>query len=107
LRAGLRNRGAWEIPVDGPMTQPACGVQWTGNLAANQTQRWFTFNWPATWHILWTVMPTTVRPGAPQITWKVQVERATPEFVTYWITVTNLTPAPLSFEGRFCILSRY
>lgn len=107
LRAGLRNRGAWEIPVDGAMTQPACGVQWTGNLAANQTQRWFTFNWPATWHVAWTVMPTTVQSGAAQITWKVQVERATSEFVTYWITVTNLTPAPLSFEGRFCILSRY
>jgi len=25
------------------MTRPACGIQWTGNLAANQTQRWFTF----------------------------------------------------------------
>ena len=26
------------------------GVQFTGSLAANQTQRWFTFNWPAAWH---------------------------------------------------------
>jgi hypothetical protein len=107
LRAGLRNRGAWEIAVDGAMTSPACGVQWTGSLAANQTQSWFTFNWPATWHVVWTVMPTTVRNGSPQITWKIGVERASPEFVTYWITVTNLTPDPVNFEGRFCILSRY
>jgi hypothetical protein len=107
LRAGLRNRGAWEIAVDGEMTKPACGVQWTGSLAANQTVSWFTFNWPATWHVVWTVMPTTVRTGSPQITWKVRVERATPEFVTYWITVTNLTPDPVNFEGRYCILSRY
>ena len=107
LRAGLRNRGAWEIPVDGWMTSPICGTQWTGDLAANQTRSWFTFNWPATWHVIWTVMPTTVRSGAPEITWSVAVERATAEFVTYWITVANLTSAPVSFEGRYCILSRY
>jgi hypothetical protein len=107
LRAGLRNRGVWEIPVDGWMTTPVCGRQWIGNLAGNQTQRWFTWGWPATWHMVWTVMPTTAQPGAPQLTWKVQVERANAEFVTYWITVQNLTSNPVSFEGRYCILSRY
>ena len=107
LRAGTRNRGVWEIPVDGWMTQPACGVQWTGSLAANETRRWFTFNWPATWHVVWTIMPTTPQPGAPQVSWTVQVERANAEYATYWITVRNLTPNPLSFEGRYCILSRY
>jgi hypothetical protein len=107
LRAATRNRGVWEIPVDGWMTSPACGVQWNGSLAASQSRRWFTFNWPATWHVVWTVMPTTPRPGAPQLTWNVQVERASAEYVTYWITVTNLTPAPVNFEGRYAILSRY
>ena len=91
----------------GWMTQPLCGVQWTGNLTANQSRRWFTFNWPATWHMIWTVMPTSIRPGSPQLTWKVQVERASAEFVTYWISVQNLTPDPVTFEGRYCILSRY
>lgn len=52
-------------------------------------------------------MPTTPRLGAPQLTWTVQVERAEAEYVTYWITVRNLTPDPCSFEGRYCILSRY
>jgi hypothetical protein len=107
LRAGTRNRGVWEIPVDGWMTQPICGVQWTGSLTGNQTRRWFTFNWPATWHVIWTVMPTTPRPGGPQVSWTVQVERANAEYVTYWITVRNLTPDPVTFEGRYCILSRY
>jgi len=107
LRAGTRNRGVWEIPVDGWMTNPVCGRQFVGNLAASQTKKWFTFNWPATWHIVWTVMPTTVRPGAPQIRWNVEVERASAEFVTYWITVQNLVAAPVDFEGRYCILSRY
>src|SRR5215207_2630984 len=107
LRAGTRNRGVWEIPVDGWMTQPVCGVQWTGSLVGNETRRWFTFNWSATWHVVWTVMPTTPRPGAPQVSWTVQVERASAEYVTYWITVRNLTPDPVNFEGRYCILSRY
>jgi photosystem II stability/assembly factor-like uncharacterized protein len=107
LRAGTRNRGVWQLPVDGELTQPICGQQWTGTIAANSAQRWFTFNWPATWHVIWTIMPTTVRPGAPQLTWNVQVERADAEHVTYWITVQNLTNQSVTFEGRYCILSRY
>jgi hypothetical protein len=107
LRAGMRNRGVWEIPVDGWMTTPVVGTQWTGTIPANATQNWFTFNWPATWHMLWTVMPTTVRPGAPSLWFDVRVERATAEFATYWIQVRNLTPVPIAFEGRFAILSRY
>ncbi len=107
LRAATRNRGVWEIPVDGWMTQPICGVQWNGSLAGNQVNRWFTWGWPATWNVVWTIMPTNSRPGAPQVSWTVQVERANAEYVTYWITVRNLTPDPLTFEGRYCILSRY
>jgi hypothetical protein len=107
LRAGTRNRGIWEIPVDGWMTQPLCGVQWTGSLAANETRRWFTFNWPATWHVIWTVMPTTPRVGAPQVGWTVEVERGDSERTTYWITVRNLTSQPVQFQGRYAILSRY
>lgn len=107
LRVGTRNRGVWEIPVDGWMTRPQCGVQWSGNLGPNAQGRWFTHSWPATWHVVWTVMPTTPRPGAPQVSWTVQVERADAERMTYWITVKNLTPQALAFEGRFCILSRY
>jgi hypothetical protein len=107
LRAGTRNRGVWEIPVDGWMTQPGCGTQWTGTLAANASRRWFTWGWPATWHIVWTVMPTSITPGGPQLSWVTQVERANSEFATYWITVRNLTAQTVNFEGRFCILSRY
>ncbi|MEU3689968.1 WD40/YVTN/BNR-like repeat-containing protein [Streptomyces narbonensis] len=107
LRAGLRSRGVWEIPVDGWMTEPVCGVQWTGTVAANSTSRYFTGGWPATWHVLWTVMPTTPRPGSEEMTWKVEVERGDAEFITYWVSVTNLTNVPVAFEGRFAILSRY
>lgn len=107
LRAGTRNRGVWEIPVNGDVQKPICGRQWTGSLGPNQSRRWFTFRWPATWHVAWTIMPTTVRSGAPQVSWNVQVERADAEYVTYWITVKNLTDQTVAFEGRYCILSFY
>jgi hypothetical protein len=106
LRAATRNRGVWEIPVDGWMTAPVDGVQFTGSLTPNQTRQWFTVDWPATWHVIWTVMPTSTG-TAPQLTWNVTVQRANAEFVTYWITVTNLTAAPVTFEARYSILSRY
>jgi hypothetical protein len=41
------------------------------------------------------------------VTWATQVERASAEYATYWISVTNLTADPVTFEGRYCILSRY
>lgn len=107
LRAGTRNRGVWEIDVDGRQATPICATQWTGTLAANQTNRWFTFNWPASWHMVWTVMPTTPSATGAQITWSVAVQRASAEFATYWITVQNLTNVPVTFEGRYAILSRY
>jgi hypothetical protein len=83
---------------------PWVGVQFTGTLAANATRTWFTFNWPAHWHVVWTVVPTTPRPGAPQIGWQVKTERANDSYVTYWIQVTNLTPVAVTFEGRYGVL---
>ena len=80
------------------------GVQFTGTIPANQTQRWFTFRWPAHWHVVWTVVPTSPRPGGPQIEWKVQVERASDEYITYWISITNLTPVSVNIDGRFAVL---
>lgn len=80
------------------------GVQFTGTVEANQSKRWFTFNWPAHWHMIWTVVPTTPRPGGPQIRWKVQVERASDTHITYWITITNLTPQAVGIEARYAVL---
>jgi len=107
LRVGTRNRGAWEIPVNGDLSKPRCGRQFIGSLGPNKTGRWFTFRWPATWHVIWTAVPTTVKTGSPQLDWNVQVERADAEYATYWITVKNLTDQDLSFEGRYCITNYY
>ncbi len=81
------------------------GVQFTGTIPANATQRWFTFNWPATWHVVWYVVPTSPRVGAPQIEWSVAVERASSTYITYWITIRNLTPVPVNIEARYAILN--
>jgi Glutaminase len=85
------------------MTLPA-GVQWFGSVAPNSSHRWFTWGWPVTWNVIWTIMPVTICPGAPQLTWTVEVERSNATQCTYWITVTNLTGDPVKFEGRYNIL---
>ncbi|HEX8306355.1 MAG TPA: hypothetical protein VF612_15885 [Jatrophihabitans sp.] len=81
------------------------GIQWTGTVAAGVSDQFFTFGWPAEWHVVWYVMPTTVQPGAPQLDWDVAVERGDEGHCTYWITVTNLTTVPVDFEGRFAVLT--
>ncbi len=80
------------------------GTQFTGSLPAGATQRWFTFNWPAAWHVVWYMMPITVHTGIPEISWSVAVELADVNNVTYWLTVTNPTANPITFEGRFAVL---
>ena len=81
------------------------GVQFRGTLSPNQTQRWFTFNWQATQHVLWEAVPTSAHSGAAQIDWDVSIERSDAAHVTYWITVTNLTNLSVQFEARYAIIA--
>jgi hypothetical protein len=85
-------------------TSTFAGTQFTGTLQPNQTARWFTFNWPAHWHVVWTVIPDAPNATVPQVKWKVQVERASFAFITYWINVTNVTATPVTFEARYNVL---
>ncbi len=99
------------IGPDGPPPYLNClskppGTQWLGTIGPNQTQHWFTFNWPASWHMVWTVMPLTPCPGGPQLTHTVQVERASTTKATHWLTVKNLTSQSVRFEGRYDILKK-
>jgi len=107
FRNELRLRSA---SADGPPPYTNCmvrgpGVQWFGSLAGNSSGRWFTWGWPARWHVIWTVMPLTPCPNGPQLTWSTAVERASAADCTYWITVRNLSADSLKFEGRFNVLS--
>ncbi len=80
------------------------GVQFTGSLGPGTSQRWFTYGWNTAWHVIWYMMPTSPRPGAPEVEWSVGVERANATQCTYWITVKNLTPNNVTFEARYAIL---
>lgn len=94
-----------EVTTAAP-SAPVTGVQWRGVVPANQSAKWFSFNWPAQWHVVWSVLPTTPATGGAQIKYDLQVERASEQFVTYWFVVTNLTSADVEVEGRYCILSK-
>jgi len=81
------------------------GTQFTGSVAPGAYHRWFTWGWPASWDTVWTVISTSPVPGAPQIEWDVAVERASATAVTYWITIHNLTGAPVNIEARYAIMN--
>ena len=87
-----------------PLCPNRLGVQFRGNVPAQSTRRWFTHSWPADCHVVWSVVPLTVRQGAAQIRWDVHVERATLGYVTYWISITNMTPVPCDIEARYAVL---
>jgi hypothetical protein len=81
------------------------GVQFTGTLGPNGSNKWFTFGWNAASHVVWYMMPTTIAAGAPELDWSVAVERYNATQCTYWLTVTNRTAATITFEGRYAVLS--
>ena len=94
------------VPAWPSRVYPRIGVQWTGTVPAGASARWFTFNWPEWERVEWRMLPTVPRPGAAELTWDVAIERASGNYLTYWITVTNLTNQPVTFEGRYCVLGR-
>jgi hypothetical protein len=55
--------------------------------------------------VVWEIVPLTPRVGAPQIRWRVQVERASSGTITYWIKITNLTGNDVDVEGRYSVLA--
>jgi hypothetical protein len=91
------------IPNWPATTFPYSGTQFTYTLAANQSATFYTFNWPEYEFVVWEVVPTTAGTAA-EITWSVEIQRASGAYVTYWITVTNLTGAAVSIQGRYTVL---
>jgi hypothetical protein len=87
-------------------TYPRMGVQFTDVILAHASRQWFTFNWSEREIVEWWILPTKPRPGSPSLTWSVSIERATDNFLTYWLTVTNLTTEDIAFEARYSVLGR-
>lgn len=79
------------------------GVQFHGSVPANASRRWFTHSWPAHWHVSWSVVPVSPRRGGPQISYDIQVERASDAHITYWITVRNHTSETANIEARYAV----
>ena len=82
------------------------GLLFTGVVPAGQTLRWFSASWPAHWHVIWTIVPTTpqAQAGSPQIRYSIQTERQSDGLITYWIAVSNLSSASINFEARYAVL---
>jgi hypothetical protein len=83
----------------------AYGVQFRGRLQPNQTQRWFTYNWPNSADVAWMVVPTDAQPGSPHVTCDVALEDAGNNTLTYWLTIQNLTSDSFDFEARYNFLN--
>lgn len=81
------------------------GTQFTGTVAAGATRTWFTHSWGQDKHVVWTVVPVTPGPGAPQVEWSVKVQRQTASLLTYHLTIKNLSSASVDIEARYAILN--
>ena len=81
------------------------GTQWSGTVVRNGSIRLFTWGWNPVNHVMWHIMPVSPRPGAPQLEWAVETERANPTQATYWITVRNLTNFDVQFDLRYAIFN--
>lgn len=82
------------------------GTQFTGNVPAGQTRRWFTHSWNAAWNVSWVMVPTNPPvDGAAQLEWKIQNTRQAPNLVKWFIEVRNVTGVPVDFQARYAILN--
>lgn len=100
-RTGIQEIFCGRAMVLGPWT----GVQFRGTVPAGATHRWYTWGWPACWHVVWDVLPTTPHSGAPQLRWRVQVERASSGSITYWLAITNVSSNAIDVEARYAVLA--
>jgi hypothetical protein len=55
--------------------------------------------------VIWYVVPTSPKRGAPQIDWDVAVERASASHITYWISIKNISSAPVDIEARYAVMN--
>ena len=91
-----------------PQCEPSrswSGVQFSGSVPANSTRVWFTHSWPSHWFVVWQMIPTApIQNSAPQLEWKVQLERQSERLIKYYLRVTNLTGRTVNFEARYTVL---
>lgn len=84
---------------------PHVGTQFTGAVPARRTATWFTYDWPACWHTVWTVVPRSPVTPVGGVRWRVRVQRTSRERIQYWVAVTNDTDQDVQVEGRYEVLA--
>ncbi len=84
---------------------PHVGTQFTGPVKAHQTVTWFTYDWPACWHALWTVVPSTPVTPVGGVRWETRVQRTSRERIQYWVAVTNDTDQDVTVDGRYAVVA--
>jgi hypothetical protein len=89
-----------KIEPEAPRVGPVGGTAIAGEVPPDGEYRLRSPDWPVGAQVLWSVVPTGGPAGAPALTWQVSVAQSQPGYVTYWITVKNLTPVAIPFEGR-------
>lgn len=85
------------------------GTQFSGTLAPNQTNTWFTHSWPSHWFVVWNAVPTSPAIDGPaqlELTVRLsrQADRANARLLKYHLTVRNLTANTVSFQARYEVL---
>ena len=82
------------------------GTQFTGTVVPNSTRTWFTHSWNAENNVVWSCIPTApVVDGPAQLEWTVRAARQTATLVKWFISVRNVSHAPVSFQARYAILN--
>jgi hypothetical protein len=56
--------------------------------------------------VLWTVVPTSPVTPTAGVSWRVRVERASRERLTYWVSITNDTGVAVEVDARYEIVVR-
>lgn len=81
------------------------GVQFSGTLAAGETQQWLTVEWPEDWYVFWSLVPTSPGSAAgPQLASETEVERTAGNRLNYWFTVHNIGSTQMDFEARYAVV---
>jgi hypothetical protein len=104
LYAATWGRGLWR-------RQPFAGygndnvninTQFVGTLSPGQSQTWFTWGWPQSWFVVWSIRPTTDGGEFSLDVLDVELE---PTGIIYHLTITNTSSVPASFEAKYAFVS--
>jgi hypothetical protein len=104
LYAATWGRGLWKRQ---PFAQYGddnvnINTQFVGTLSPGQSQNYFTWGWPQSWFVIWSVRPTTDGGEFSLDVLDVELE---PTGITYHLTITNTSSNPASFEAKYAFVS--